>query len=62
MVEEYASITKNDVWEVFPQPEGELVIGSRWIYKIKHVVIGSVENFKSYFVDNGVLSKGGNQL
>jgi transposase InsO family protein len=35
MVEEYASIMKNDVWEVVPGPEGKSMIGSRWIYKIK---------------------------
>jgi hypothetical protein len=29
MVEEYASIMKNDVWEVVPRPEGKLVVGSR---------------------------------
>ena len=50
MVEEYASIMKNDVWEVVPRPKGKSMIGSRWIYKIKHVVDGSVEKFKARFV------------
>jgi hypothetical protein len=36
MMEEYSSIMKNDVWEVVPRPEGKSVVGSRWIYKIKH--------------------------
>jgi hypothetical protein len=30
MVEEYASIMKNDVWEMVPQPKGKSMIGSRW--------------------------------
>jgi hypothetical protein len=50
MVEEYASIMKNDVWEMVPRPKGKPVIGSRWIYTIKHTVDGSVEKFKARFV------------
>eukprot|EP00253_Pinus_taeda_P009078 PITA_09078 len=50
MVEEYASIMKNDVWEVVPCPEGKSMVTSRWFYKIKHVVDGSVEKFKARFV------------
>jgi len=53
MVEEYDSIMKNDVWEVVPQKEGKSVVGSRWIYKIKHIVYGTVEKFKACFVDKG---------
>jgi hypothetical protein len=59
MVEEYASIMKNDVWEVVPRPEGKSVIGSRWIYKIKHVADGSVEKFKARFVAKGFSQKEG---
>ena len=36
MVEEYDSIMKNQVWEVVPRPQGKKVVGSRWIYKVKH--------------------------
>ena len=35
MVEEYDSIVKNIAWEVVPRPVGKLVVGSRWIYKVK---------------------------
>jgi hypothetical protein len=31
MMEEYASIRKNDVWEVVPRPEGKKLVGSKWI-------------------------------
>ena len=44
MVEEYDSIMKNHVWEVMPRPQGKKVVGSRWIYKVKHAAEGSVEN------------------
>jgi hypothetical protein len=50
MVEEYASIMKNDVWDFVPQLEGKSVIGLKWIYKIKHTANGSVEKLKSLFV------------
>jgi hypothetical protein len=53
MIEEYASIMKNGVWEVVPQPEGKSVVGSKWIYKIKHIADGSGEKFKARFVAKG---------
>jgi galactose-1-phosphate uridylyltransferase len=46
MIEEYASIMKNDVWEVVPRPEGKKVVGSKWIYKVKRASHGSVEMYK----------------
>jgi hypothetical protein len=53
MIEEYESILKNDVWEVVPRPQGKSMVTSKWIYKIKHVVDGSVEKFKARFVARG---------
>jgi len=50
MVEEYASIIKNNVWEVVPRPEGKSVVTSKWLYKIKHAVDGNIEKFKARFV------------
>jgi hypothetical protein len=47
MVEEYASIMQNDVWEVVPRPDGKSVISSKWIYKIKYVADGSIEKYKA---------------
>ena len=46
MVEEYDSIMKNQVWEVVPRPQGKKVVGSRWIYKVKHAIDRSVEKYK----------------
>lgn len=59
MVEEYSSIMKNSMWEVVPWPEGKFVVGSRWLYKIKHATDGSVEKFKAQFVDKGFSQKEG---
>ena len=52
-MEEYHSIMKNDAWEIVPRPEGKSVVTSKWIYKVKHAVDGSVEKFKAWFVAQG---------
>ena len=50
MTEEYQSIMKNDVWDIVPKLEGKSVVYSKWIYKIKHAVDGSIEKYKAMFV------------
>ena len=59
MIEEYQSIMKNDVWNVFPRPDGKSVVTSKWIYKIKHAVDGSIEKYKARFVARGFSQKEG---
>ena len=53
MTEEYQSIMKNDVWDIVPKPENKSVVSSKWIYKIKHTVDGSIEKYKARFVARG---------
>ena len=53
MVEEYDSIIRNNAWEVVPRLVGKLVVGSKWVYKMKQAVDGSVEKHKSRFVAIG---------
>ena len=53
MIEEYQSIVKNDVWELFPRPKGKSIVTSKWIYKIKHAAYGSIEKYKARFVARG---------
>eukprot|EP00253_Pinus_taeda_P008558 PITA_08558 len=53
MVEEYNSIVRNSVWDVFPRPEEKLVVSSRWLYKVKQAADGSVEKHKARFVARG---------
>ena len=50
MVEEYDSIVRNSAWEIVPRPVDKSMVGSRWIYKVKQVVDGSVEKYKARFV------------
>jgi hypothetical protein len=53
MIEEYQSILKNDVCDVFPRPDGKPLLTSKWIHTIKHVVDGSIEKYKARFVARG---------
>ena len=53
MVEEYDSIVRNSAWEIFPRLEGKLVVGSRWIYKVKQAPDGSVEKYEARFFAQG---------
>jgi hypothetical protein len=41
------------------RPEGNSVVSFRWLYKIKHVVYGRLENFKVRFVARGFSQKEG---
>jgi hypothetical protein len=50
MKEEYQSIIKNDVWEIVPGPKRKDLVSSKWLYKIKHDVDGSIEKYKARFV------------
>ena len=59
MTEEYQSIMKNDVWEIVPRFEGKSVVSSKWIFRIKHVVDGSIEKYKARFVARGFSQKEG---
>jgi hypothetical protein len=53
MMEEYQYIMNNDVWDIFPRPEGKSVVTSKWIYKMKHTVDRSIERHKPIFVARG---------
>jgi hypothetical protein len=57
MVEEYASILRNDVWDIMSRPQGKSIVSSRWLYKIKYVADGSIQKFKVRFVARGFSPK-----
>jgi hypothetical protein len=59
MTDEYQSIIKNDVWEIVPKPKSKDVVSSKWLFKIKHVVDGSIEKYKARFVTRGFSQKEG---
>jgi hypothetical protein len=53
MMDEYASIQKNDIWDIVPTLEGKSIVSSKWLYKIKHATDGVIEKFKARFVERG---------
>jgi hypothetical protein len=53
MTEEYQSIMKNEVWEIVSRPKNKDVVSSRWLFKIKHSVDGSIKKYKARFVALG---------
>jgi hypothetical protein len=59
MTEEHQSIMKNDVCEIVPRPKEKSVVTSKWVYKIKHAVYGSVDKYKARFVARGFSQKEG---
>ena len=48
---------KNDVWDIVPRPEGNLVVTSKLIYNIKHAADGSIEKYKARFAARGFSQK-----
>jgi hypothetical protein len=61
MMEEYQSTMKNNVWEIVPRPEGKSIVTSKWVYKIKHVVDGSIDKYNVRFVARGFSKKEGEE-
>jgi hypothetical protein len=59
MVEEYQSIVKNDVWDVVLRSKEKTMVSSKWIYKTKHSVDGSIDKYKARFVAHGFSQKEG---
>lgn len=47
MTKEYQSIIENDVWDIVPRPKDKSVVSSKWLFKIKHAVDGSIEKYKA---------------
>ena len=59
MVEEYQSIIKKYVWDVVLRPKEKSVVSSKWIFKTKHLVDGSIEKYKAIFIARGFSHKEG---
>ena len=52
---------KKYFWDIVPKTESKSVVSSKWIYKIKHVVDGSIKKYKARFVARGFSQKEGIQ-
>ena len=53
MLEEMASLDKNDTWELSTLPIGKKAVGCKWVFTIKHTSDGKVERYKARLVAKG---------
>lgn len=50
---EITALEENNTWKVVPLPPGKTIIGCKSVYKIKYLIDGSTERFKSKLVAKG---------
>jgi len=43
----------NGTWKLISRPTGKKVIGSKWVFKVKHNMDGSIERYKGRLVVKG---------
>ena len=48
------SIIKNDTWELVDRPAKRKVIGTKWVWKVKHTADGTLEKFKARPVEHDI--------
>ncbi|MCO5593642.1 hypothetical protein L7F22_047658 [Adiantum nelumboides] len=51
--DEMDAFVKNDTWNLVGLPSGKKAIGSKWVYKFKCKLDGSVERYKAKLVAKG---------
>ena len=44
---------QNNIWELVPPPEGQNIVGSKWVLKVKRNADGTVDHFKARLVAQG---------
>lgn len=59
MVEEMNSLKGNGTWRAVYLPAGRKAIGSRWVFKVKHLPDGAIERFKARVVAQGFSQRPG---
>eukprot|EP00253_Pinus_taeda_P008994 PITA_08994 len=53
MVDEMASLHKNEAWDLMELPAGRKTIGNKWVFKKKTNAKGKVEKYKARLVAKG---------
>eukprot|EP00249_Psilotum_nudum_P035474 c56133_g1_i1 orf=103-363(+) len=53
MGEEYFTLLQSDTWQLVPRVKGMLVIGTKWLYKIKYLPSGEIDRYKARLVVKG---------
>ena len=50
MDKKIATLEQNNTWSLTPLPYGKILIGCKWVYKIKYNSDGSIERYKARLV------------
>jgi hypothetical protein len=53
MQEEIEALHKNGTWHLVPPIKGADIIDYRWVFKVKRMANGSIEQYKGRLVDKG---------
>jgi hypothetical protein len=53
MEDEFAALMRNKTWRLVPPQPGRNVIDCKWVHKIKHRAVGSMERHKARLVAKG---------
>jgi hypothetical protein len=59
MCDEIAALRSNRTWSLVPFHSSMNVVGSRWVYRIKRRVDGSIERYKARLVARGFTQQEG---
>jgi histone deacetylase 1/2 len=59
MEDEHSALLRNHTWTLVPPPPGRNIIGSRWVFKVKHKADGSVDKYKARLVAQGFTQRYG---
>lgn len=57
MQEEYDALQTQGTWKIVPSSSNIIVIGSKWVYKVKVNPDGSVSRYKARLVAQGSINK-----
>lgn len=50
---ELKALEENEIWTIMPLPKHKKSIGSKWVYKVKLKLDGTIERFKARLVAKG---------
>jgi histone deacetylase 1/2 len=53
MVKEYSALMKNNTWHLVPPQQGQNIIDSKWVFKIKKKADGMIDRYKGRLVAKG---------
>jgi hypothetical protein len=59
MSEEFSALSQTNMWTLVPRPHGTNIVGSKWIFKTKHCLDGSIEKHKARLVARGFTQQQG---